>query len=167
MAKEEVKCDEGYWSSGSDEDDDAEPNYCFMATNNNSSGRSIIEQVRLMISENNFNANLCEPYLTQMTADLSEALKAYRTAVEDREEIHLELTRLRSRFEDRKLKIDLLAREIVMLKDEVIISNDKADIAIAERNVLLKDNVRLNTAIEKLHSTMDRVDYEASHTHNF
>ncbi|XP_023770935.1 uncharacterized protein LOC111919603 [Lactuca sativa] len=42
MARQTVKCDEGYWSSGSeDEDDIAEPHYCYMATNN-PPGRSIV-----------------------------------------------------------------------------------------------------------------------------
>ena len=34
MARQTVECDEGYWSFGSEnEDDDVEPNYCYMETN--------------------------------------------------------------------------------------------------------------------------------------
>ena len=34
MARQTVECDEGYWSSGlEDEDDVTEPHYCYMAAN--------------------------------------------------------------------------------------------------------------------------------------
>ena len=66
MARQTVVCDEGYFSSGSeDEEDDVEPNYCYMATNN-PPGRSVVQQVKSMISDNNFDLTLCEPYLTQI-----------------------------------------------------------------------------------------------------
>nr|KAJ0197101.1 hypothetical protein LSAT_V11C700370380 [Lactuca sativa] len=42
MARKMIECDEGYWSSGSEEDDeDAEPNFCYMATND-PPGKSIV-----------------------------------------------------------------------------------------------------------------------------
>ncbi|XP_052622501.1 uncharacterized protein LOC128127835 [Lactuca sativa] len=43
MARQTVECDEGYWSSGSeDEDDVAEPHYCYMGTND-PPGRNIVQ----------------------------------------------------------------------------------------------------------------------------
>ena len=42
IARQTVECDEGYWSSGSeDEDDVTEPHYCYMETND-PPGRSIV-----------------------------------------------------------------------------------------------------------------------------
>lgn len=64
MAMQMIKQNEGYWSSGSkDEDEDVGPNYCYMAPND-TSGRSIIQQVKSMIIENYFDLSIFEPYLT-------------------------------------------------------------------------------------------------------
>lgn len=66
MARQTIKCDEGYWSSGSkSNDEDVEPNYCYIATND-PPGRNIIQQVKSMITKNNFYLSVCEPYLTQI-----------------------------------------------------------------------------------------------------
>ena len=59
-----IECDEGYRSSCSEGDDeDAEPNVCYMVTNDPLC-RSIVQQVRSMVTENDFDLSLCEPYLT-------------------------------------------------------------------------------------------------------
>ena len=76
MSRQTIECDEGYWSSSSeDENEDAEPNYCQMATND-PTGRNIIQQVKLMITENDFDLSMCEPYLTQIEYDMIIILKA-------------------------------------------------------------------------------------------
>lgn len=66
MEKKSIKCDEGYWSSSSEEDnEDAELNFCYMETND-PLGRSILQHVRSMITENNFDLSLCDRYLIQI-----------------------------------------------------------------------------------------------------
>ena len=107
MARQTIECDEGYWSSGSedeDEDDAAEPNYCYMATND-PPGRSIGQQVTSMITDNNFDMTLCESYLTQIQTDMNTIYRAYESAIEASENKDCELSHLRLRFEDKKSKI--------------------------------------------------------------
>ena len=77
-----------------------------------------------MISDNNFDLYLCEPYLTQIQTDMSTIYKAYESAI-DVSEKECELNRLRLCFEDKKLKIESLERELVMSNDECIILKDK------------------------------------------
>ena len=58
MTRQTVEFDEGYWSSGSeDEDDVVEPHYCYMSTND-PPGRSIVQQVKSIITDNNFDMSL-------------------------------------------------------------------------------------------------------------
>ena len=169
MARVHVDCEDGYYSSGDEEeesDEEKKKNYCYMA-NNNPEGRSIIEQVRNLLLLNNCDTALCEPYLTKIETHLADALRAYQRAIEDREEIFNELTRLRSRHEDRKLRIDSLERELMIAKDECIIVNDKCNVSVRERNILLADNVRLNNAIDKIYSSIDKVESFNNMTHNF
>lgn len=70
--------------------------------------RSIIQHIWYMISQNNFEVSVCEPYLNKIDSDIIVVLKAYKTAIDDREKINNEFTRLRWCLEDRKLKIDSL-----------------------------------------------------------
>ncbi|KAL4573036.1 hypothetical protein LXL04_019829 [Taraxacum kok-saghyz] len=170
MARQDVSCDDGYYSSGDEDNklnDDKERHYSYMA-NNNSEGRIIIEQVRHLLSINNYDSIISEPLITpHINNNLAGALKAYQRALEDRDEIFNELTRLRSRHEDRKLKIDSLERELIIAKDDCIIVNDRCMISLNERNILLADNVRLNNAIDKLHKSIDIVESNENMTHNF
>lgn len=64
VARKIIACDEGYWSFSSEADDEiVKPHYCYMATNN-PPGRSIIQHVKYMITDNKFYLYVCEPYLT-------------------------------------------------------------------------------------------------------
>ena len=84
MVRQTIQFDEGYWSSGlEDEDDDdvAEPNYCYMTTND-PPGRSIVQQVISMITDNNFDMTLCEYFLTQIQTDMNTIYRAYESAKE-------------------------------------------------------------------------------------
>ena len=95
VARHMIECDEGYWSSGlKDDDEDAEPHYCYMASNN-PPGRSIIPQVRSMITDNNFDLSVCELYLNQIQLDVTIIYKAYESSVEVSVKLDSELTRLR------------------------------------------------------------------------
>ena len=58
------------------------------------------------------------------------------------EKLNNELTKLRLHFEDRKLKIESLAHELVIARDECIILNDKCVIYVSESNLLVNDNMR-------------------------
>ena len=80
-----------------------------------------------MISDNNFDLTLCEPYLTQIQTDINTIYRAYKSSIEASEKKESELIRLRLCFKDKKLKIESLERELVMSQDECI---------------MLKDNVR-------------------------
>ena len=82
-----LELDSGIWSSGEEEDFATaalEPHYCYMATNA-PGGKSIIEQVKSMISDNNFDLTLCESYLAQIDSDLKEALKSYHSVLKERD----------------------------------------------------------------------------------
>ena len=104
MARQTIECDEGYWSSGlEDEDDVAEPHDWYMETND-PLGRSIVQQVKSMISDNNFDLSPYEPYLTQIQTDMNTIYKAYESTIDVSEKKECELNRLRLRFEDKKLK---------------------------------------------------------------
>ena len=72
--------------------------------------------------------SLCEPYLTQIQIDMNTIYKAFESAINVSEKKECELNRLRLRFEDKKLKIESLERELVMSKDECIILKDKCEI---------------------------------------
>ena len=111
-------------------DDDVEPNYCYMAINDQP-GRSIIQQVKSMISDNKFDLFVCEPYLTQIQSDMIVIHKSYESTIKVSEKLDSELTRLRLSFEDRKLKIESAERELLMAKDECIILNEKCAISIS------------------------------------
>ena len=80
MARKMIECDEGCWSSGSEVDDECvERNYCYMATCE-PPGRSIIQYVKFMIIDNNFDLSVCEPYLTQIQSYITVIHKAYDSA---------------------------------------------------------------------------------------
>ena len=86
-----------------------------------------------MIHENNFDLYVCEPYLTQIELDMIVILKVYESIIDMSEKLDNELTRLRLHFENRKVKIESLERELVIAKDECIILNDKCSISISEK----------------------------------
>ena len=57
-----------------------------------------------MISDNNFDLSICEPYLTQIQTDMSTIYKAYESAIDASEKKECELYRLKLRFEDKKIE---------------------------------------------------------------
>ena len=78
-----------------------------------------------MITENNFDLSVCEPYLTHIQSHMIVIHKAYESAIKVSEKLDSELTRLRLLFEDRKLKIELLESKRLMSNDECITLKDK------------------------------------------
>ena len=111
-----------------------------------------------MLSLNNVDLTTYQPYLTKSESDFAKALKSYQYIIDDRHDIHNELTRLRLCHQDKKLKIDFLKIELLIATDECIISNDKCESLIKERNMLVANNIRLNVAIDGLHNTMDTIE---------
>ena len=81
--------------------------------------------------------------------DLGDNIKAYKSIGEEHDEIFNELIHLRQIHEERKLRIGPIQREPVIAVHECFISNENYSISIHERTLLLPDNVRLNTVIEK------------------
>lgn len=61
--------------------------------------------------------------------------KAYESVPEVSEKLNSELTRLILLSDDRKIKIDSLEIELIMVKVECIILNDKCGILVSERNL--------------------------------
>lgn len=59
-----------------------------------------------MISQNNFYLYFCEPYLTKIESDTIIVLKAYETAIHDKEKINYDFTKLGLHYEDCKLNIE-------------------------------------------------------------
>ena len=108
-----------------------------------------------MITDNNFDLSLCEPYLTQIITYMSTIYQAYDSAIEASEKKDSELNRLRLRFEDKKLKIESLEHELVMSKDECIILKEKCEITYSERNILISNNKCLNAKIDAMHHAID------------
>ena len=160
-----LELDADVWSADKGSED-LEPHYCYMATNG-PSGRSIIEQVRSMISENNFDATLCEPYLANIDSDLSAALSAYQSVLKEREGFYAELIATRERLEEKKLKIDTLDRQIVILQSDLMLTNEKCQLSLLERKKLMDDNVRLNTIIERQRITKDKIELHDKMTQNY
>ena len=136
-----------------------------MATND-PPGRSIIQQVQCLITENNFDLSICKPHLTQIQSDMNFIYKAYESVVEASEKKDIKLNRLRLRFEDMKLKIESLEGELVMSKDKCIILKEKCEITYSKRNILIYDNKRLNAKIDALHNSIDMLEANERMTHN-
>ncbi len=126
-----LEMDAEVWATD-DEAEGKEPHYCYMASNG-PSGRSIIEQVRSMISDNNFDETLCEPYVANIDSDLSAALSAYQAVHKERDGFYAELMATRERLEEKKLKIDTLDRQIVILKTDLMLTNEKCELSLHER----------------------------------
>lgn len=132
-------------------------NYYYI-TSNNPVGRSIIQHAQDMISLNNFDMSFYEPFLTKSESNMTVVLKSYESAIDNSEKMTTKFTILRLRFEDHKLKIDLVEIELVIYRYEYILLSDTCFLSASERNVLVADNIRLNTAIDNLHNSIDLIE---------
>ena len=56
-----------------------------------------------MITDNNFDSNVCKPYLTQIPSDMTVIDGAYESTIEVSENLDSELTYLRLLFEYHRL----------------------------------------------------------------
>ena len=74
-----------------------------------------------MISDNNFCLSQCEPYLAKISTTCAETLKSYNRALDEHNIATQELFKIRGRLEDKKLKLDVLERELVLEKDSRIL----------------------------------------------
>lgn len=111
MAIQSIECDEGYCSSSWEVDDDnAEPHYYYIAIND-PRGRTTIQQVESIITDNKFYLSIYGPYVTQIPLDMIVIHKSYESSIEVGEKLDSDLTHLRLRFENRMLKIQSLNRE--------------------------------------------------------
>lgn len=105
--------------------------------------------------------------MTQIESDMIVILKAFKTTIDDSEKINNELIRLRSRYEELKLRIDSLENKLLIPKDGCVILSYKYTLSISEQNFLVVDNIRLIIAIEKLQNSIDLVESHERMTHNF
>lgn len=127
--------------------------------------KNIIQHVKSMITESNFNLTVYELYLSQIKLDMTGILKAYESSIDVSEKMDSELTRFRLCFEDFKLKIESLESEFVKAKHECIILNEKCDISVSERNLVVNNNICLNASIDSLHNSIDMIELNRRMTH--
>ena len=86
-------------------------NYCFMVDSSTTSGVSIFEQVRIMISELKYDFIACDPYLLKLELTMKDLLSAFRKTRTEMEECQQELFLQRERFEHKELKCKKMKRD--------------------------------------------------------
>ena len=138
-----------------------EKNYCFMVTNKNPEGKSIIDQVRILLELNNYDESLSAPNFKHLEMTLADVLTDYRASVADRGIVQQELYTLRERFEDKRLKVIKLEKELVLERDCKIVLENEQSVLISQRDVAREDNVRLNVLLDNIYkskSTFENID---------
>ena len=53
-------------------------NYCFMVDTSKPSGVTMVEQVRIMITDLNYDFAACDPYLNKLELTMKDVLSAFR-----------------------------------------------------------------------------------------
>ena len=66
-------------------------NYCFMVDTSKPSGVTIVEQVRIMISDLNYDFAACDPYLNKLELTMKDVLSAFRQTRDEMEACQQEL----------------------------------------------------------------------------
>ena len=70
-------------------------NYCFIVDTSKLSGVTIVEQVRIMISDLNYDFAACDPYLLKLELTMKDVLSAFRNTRAEMEACQQELFLLR------------------------------------------------------------------------
>ena len=138
-----------------------EKNYCFMASNSNPSGKSIIEQVKFLLNLNNYNVELSQPYLNNLESTLADTLSEYRSALSNRDICQQEFLALRERFEDKRLKVIKIEKELQLEKDCRTIWQNEQYVITSQRDLARDDNKRLNVLLNNIYksaNTFENID---------
>lgn len=125
-----------------------------------------------MISSNNLDLTACEPFLEKKkkkSSDLSDALTSYRTVVDAKDIAGQELYQLRDRYERKKSRIETLERDVMLERDARTVAKNKNNslLYISQREVIVKDNVRLNSTIVSWHVSLTQIEKCEHATKNF
>ncbi|KAL4580846.1 hypothetical protein LXL04_017051 [Taraxacum kok-saghyz] len=135
-------------------------NYCFMVDTSKPSGVTMVEQVRIMISDLHYDFAACDPYLNKLEITMKDVLSAFIQTRDEMEACQQELFLLRERFEQKKLKYEKMERDYLLEKDSRIICENENRVYVNQRNVAREDNQRL-LLVEKLYGskhTFDNID---------
>ena len=138
-----------------------EKNYCFMASNSNPSGKSIIDQVKFLLNLNNYNVELSQPYLNNLESTLADTLSEYRSALSNRDICQQEFLALRERFEDKRLKVIKIEKELQLEKDCRTIWQNEQYVITSQRDLARDDNKRLNVLLNNIYksaNTFENID---------
>ncbi|KAL4570004.1 hypothetical protein LXL04_025653 [Taraxacum kok-saghyz] len=138
-----------------------EKNYCFMASNSNPSGKSIIEQVKSLLNLNNYNVELSKPYLDNLESTLADTLCDYRASISERDICQQEFLALRERFEDKRLKVIKIEKELQLEKDCRTIWQNEQYVITSQRDLARDDNKRLNVLLNNIYksaNTFENID---------
>ena len=87
-----------------------------MVDSSKPSGVTIVEQVRIMISDLKYDLIACDPYLLQLELTIIDVLSAFRNTRAEMEACQQELFLLRERFEYKKLKCEKMERDYLLEK---------------------------------------------------
>ena len=128
-------------------------NYCFMVDTSKPSGVTMVEQVRIMISDLNYDFAACDPYLNRLELIMKDILSAFRKTRDEMEACQQELFMLRERFEHKKLKCEKMEHDYLLEKDSRIICENENWVYVNQRDVAREDNHRLNFLAEKLYGS--------------
>ena len=86
-------------------------NYCFMVDTSKPSGVTIVQQVRIMISDLNYGFVACYAYLNKLELTMKDVLSTFRKTRDEMEACQQELFLLRERFEQKKLKCERIIKD--------------------------------------------------------
>ena len=122
-------------------------------------GVTMVKQVRIMISDLNYDFAACDPYLTKLELTMKDVLSAFKNTRAEMEACQQELFLLRERFEHKKLKCEKMERDYLLEKDSRIVCENR--VYVNQRDVAREDNHRLNLLVEKLYGskqTFENID---------
>ena len=120
-----------------------------MVDTNKPSSVTMVEHVRIMISELNYDFAACDPYLTKLELIMKDVLSAFRNTRAEMEACQQELFLLKERFEHKNLKCEKMERDYLLEKDSSIICENENRVYVNQRDVAREDNQRLNLLVEK------------------
>ena len=99
----------------------------------------------------------CEPYLERLNDTYVAVLTNYNKALDEKNIVTQEMYHVRGRLEDKKLKIIILEKDLLLEKDARMLSETQLDIALNQRDLSRKEIVRLNLLIEKLFNESEAI----------
>lgn len=118
----------------------------------------IVEQVKLMIQTLNYNMHDCQPFIDTLNETCVAVLTDYNKALDEKNIASQEMFHVRGRLDNKRLKMEMLEKDLMLEKDARMLSETQLEIALNQRDLAHNEIVHLNLLIEKLFNETEAIE---------